>query len=44
VEMPHNPITRPLKPNELTINHTKLIEVSLREFDECIINLADFSE
>jgi hypothetical protein len=42
--MPHNLIARPLKPDELTKNHTRLIEVSLREFDECIINLADFSE
>jgi hypothetical protein len=42
--MPHNPIARPLKPNELTINHTRLIEVRVREFDECIINLAYFSE
>jgi hypothetical protein len=44
VEMLHNPIARPLKPNELKINHTRLIEISLREFDECIINLVDFSE
>jgi hypothetical protein len=44
VEMLHNPIARPLKPNELTINHTRQIEISLRVFDECIINLVDFSE
>ncbi len=44
VEMPHNPIARPLKPDEPIINHTRLIEVNLRESNECIINLADFSE
>jgi len=44
VEMLHNHVARPLKPNEFTINYTRLIEVSLREFDECIINLANFSE
>jgi hypothetical protein len=44
VEMLHNHIARPLKLDEPTIDHIRLIEVSQKEFDECIINLVDFNE
>ncbi len=43
VEMFHSPIARPLESNEPIANLIGLTEVNLREFNELIINLANFS-
>lgn len=44
MEIFHSLIVRPLELNEATKNPIAFIEVGLREFDELIINLANFNE
>jgi hypothetical protein len=44
MEMLHILIARPLKPYEPTTNPTRLTKVGLKQYDESVINLVDYSK